>query len=209
MLCTVVAIHSRHCLPAVPSPPDHRASRVMNICFCRRFTPVQRSICLHPGPFPPLEPYNGHILQSSVGWLPCLRCCYPYPTLSRGGGITQGPPTPSLHLFSTTLLQGRTPAPFLARVHACIFNLPHPDLPPYSRHGHVVWSMEYGYPSRHLSLWLDTKMPVGHRQAALWLVMQRALSLEGIPPRHSYADITVALLEVDLHKKTAWATLLV
>ena len=31
----------------------------------------------------------------------------------------------------------------------------------------------------------------------------------GIPPRHSYADITVALVEVDLHKQTAWATLLV
>ena len=37
--------------------------------------------------------------------------------------------------------------------------------------------------------------------------MQRALSLVGLLPRHSYADITVALLEVDLHKKTAWATL--
>ena len=37
--------------------------------------------------------------------------------------------------------------------------------------------------------------------------MQRALSLVGLPPRHNYADILVALLEVDLHKKTAWATL--
>ena len=37
--------------------------------------------------------------------------------------------------------------------------------------------------------------------------MQRALALVGVPPSHGYADITVALLEVDLHKKLAWATL--
>ena len=131
------------------------------------------------------------------------------PHFITGGGITQDPPAPSLYWFSTTLLQGRTPPPFFAQVHECIFDLTHPDLPPYSCHGRVVWSMEYGYPSWHLSLWLDTKLPVGHRQAAFRLVMQRALSLVGVPPRHSYADITVALLEVDLHKKTAGVTLLV
>ena len=101
------------------------------------------------------------------------------------GGITQGPSTPSLYWSSTTLLHSCTPTPFFAGVHECIFNLPHPDLPPYSRHGRVVWSMEYGYPSRHLSLWLNTKLPVGHKRAALRLVMQRALSLVGVPPRHS------------------------
>ena len=126
------------------------------------------------------------------------------------GGITQGPLAPSLDLFSTTLLQGRTPPPFFARIHKCIFDLPPTRIPPpYCGHGRVLWCMEYGYLSRHLNLWLDTKLPVGHRQAALRLVMQRALSLVGIPPGHSYADITVALLEVDLHKKTVWATLLV
>ena len=88
-----------------------------------------------------------------------------------------------------------------------MFDLPRSDLPPYSLHGPVVWSMEYGYQSRHLSLWLDAQLHIGHRQAALRLVMQRALSLVGLLPRHSYADITVALLEVDLHKKTAWAAL--
>ena len=83
---------------------------------------------------------------------------------------------------------------------------PTPLHPPFS-HGQLVWSLEYGYLSRYLSLWLVSNWRVSHRQATLCLVMQRALALVHIPPRHNYADITVALFEVDLHKKSTWATL--
>ena len=82
-----------------------------------------------------------------------------------------------------------------------IFHTPLP--PPFSQHGRLVLSLEYGYPSRHLILWLASNRHVSRRQAAL----QRALTLVGKPPRHRYVDITVALLEVELHKKSAWAML--
>ena len=186
VLHTVVAIHTKHCLPAVPSLPD----------FCTQISTNERMSLSW------IEPNPEEVLPSSWSVTAPTAIQWPHPAILRwvasvftismsmprfitGVGITQHPPTQSLYWFSAAPLQGRTPPPHFTVIHECMFDLPQPDLPPYSLHGRVVWSMEYGYPSRHLSLWLDAQLHMEHRQAALRLVMQRALSLVGLLPRHS------------------------
>ena len=143
--------------------------------------------------------------RSCNGSLLFLACHFPSPT-SVPGAVANDPLATSLYWFSTASLLGRTPPPCFTGIHECIFDLSHPDPPPFSQHGRLVWSLAYGYPSQHLSLWLASNRHVGHRQVALRLVIQRALALVGVPPRHRYTDITVALLKVDLHKKLAWTS---
>ena len=211
VLRSLVAIHSRHRLPAIPSLPDHRAHISGNEHLFLSW----------------IEPHPEEHLPSTWSFSAPRAIQWPHPailrwvvtvfamSLSVPQFITGGGSPKVLHdpYIGFPLLSCRA-APRLRSLprSASAFSIFRPRIPPppsYSLHGRVVWSMECGYPSRHLSLWLDTKLPVVHRQAALRLVMRRALSLVGVPPRHSYADIMVALLEVDLHKKTAWATLLV
>ena len=196
VLRTVVPIHSRHCLPAIPSLPDH----------CTHISDNERLLLswIQHRPGEQLPSTRLFSAPRAIQWPQpvILRCVVAMFAMSlsihrfiTGRGITQGPPTPSLYWFSATHMQGRTPPLFFAQMGECIFDPPDSDPPPpYSHHGRVVWSMEYWDPSRHLSLWLDTKLPIRHRKAALQLVMKRALSLvDPRPPQCS--DQALYLLE--------------
>ena len=123
------------------------------------------------------------------------------PRFITGGAIADNPWANSLYWFSAALPQGVTSPPFFIGIHKCIFDLYCPAPLPFTQYGRLVWSLAYGHPCQYLSLCLASNRRASHKQAARRLVMQQALALVGIPPRHCYADITVAVLEVDLHKK--------
>ena len=140
VLHTVVAIHSRHCLPAIPSLPDH----------CAHISDNERLFLsqIEPSPEAHLPSIWSFTTPRAIQW--------PHPAILRwvvtvfamslsvprfiiGRGITQGPPTPSLYWFSDTHLQRRTPPPFFAQIRECIFDLPHSDPPPPPTLFMAVW----------------------------------------------------------------------
>ena len=109
VLRIVVAIHARHRLPAVLSLPDHRAHISGN----------ERLSWIEPSPEEHLPSSWSFSAPRAIQWphsaivrwvvtMSAMSLSVPHFIIG-GGGITQGPPTPSLYWFSTTLLQGRTP----------------------------------------------------------------------------------------------------
>ena len=113
VLRSVVAIHTRHCLPVVPSLPDHHAHNYGNIFFYPSFPPTQVPACRYPGPTPPPGPYSGHTLRSCNGSLLFLECHFPCPTALLG---ERSPTIPRQPLFTSSPPLWVTPHPLASRV---------------------------------------------------------------------------------------------
>ena len=68
----------------------------------------------------------------------------------------------------------------------------------------MVWSLAYDYPPRYVHCWVLSSILVTHGLAALGLTFQQDVALFGHTPSSTYTDVTVAMLEVDLHQRSAW-----
>ena len=125
VLRTVVPIHSRYCLPAIPSLPDHCTHISDNEGLFMSW--IEHSLGkelpstrLFSAPRAIQRPQPA-ILRCVVAVFAMSLSIHRFIT---GRGITQGPPTPSLYWFSATHLQGSTPPLFFAHIRECIFDPP-------------------------------------------------------------------------------------